>query len=303
MSKFELTSYQVEELRKLFSEIPSNIFYDFIDCLKIYLESGDFDNNLKGDNANRQVHVKKQASLLKDIANQAQKLKTLINGLDKSYTDSIQCEVGDKSFNKIMVHGEVGEMIEGIKIFHKFITCKDQQIKNMFSQYLKEMTSSDLEFKFDDLIEEFEESLFDDLASVSTTDSLGVWIDESIAFSFMLGDDFGNGYLDSFLHAATTNWADFVKLPIKYSESSLFIKYLAILLETSSTEKLSKIAIRSKWLKNNRPLIDFRIGKKFGTVLSESEIAEQSKIADVLYKDQNLLDEKVKIEIDKIKGN
>jgi len=50
----------------------------------------------------------------------------------------------------------------------------------------------------------------------------------NIAFSFMLWDDFGGRYLESFLNAATTNWPSFVKLPIKYSESSLYIKYLAI---------------------------------------------------------------------------
>jgi len=303
MSKFELTSYQVVELRKLFSEMPINIFNYFIDCLKIYLESGNFDNNLKGDNANREVHVKKQTSLLKDIAKQAQKLKTLINGLDKSYSNSIECEVGDNNFNKIMDKGNISKVIEEIKEVHLTIPEKEQHITNIFSQFPHVVRDENPENKFDVLLNYCETAFFDDLASLRTIDNLDVWIDESIAFSFMLEDNLGSGYLEEFINAATINWADYVKLPIKYSESSLFIKYLAILLETSSTEKLSKIAIRSKWLENNRPLIDFRIGRKFGTVLSDSEIAEQSKIADVLYKDQNLLDEKVKIEIDKIKGN
>jgi hypothetical protein len=302
VEKFKLTSFQTAELQNLFSEIPKQEFNKFMDCLKVYLESGHLDNNIKGDSANRQVHIKKQAALLRDIALQSQKLKILISGLDKEYIESIDCEVGSEYFSKIRDKEEVVEVVEVIKKIHQITPQNEQHITNHFSRYLKEVKNENPGNKFEALLDYCEDTLFEACLGIRTTDNLDVWINESIHFAFRFEDDFGSGYLERFIHGATISWADYIKLPIKYSESSLFIKYLAILLETTSTEKLSKIASRSKWLQKHRALIDFRIARKHGT-LSESDILEQSKIADVLYKDQNAWDEKIKIEIDKIKGN
>ena len=303
MSKFELTSHQIKDLKLLFGDMPENIFFNFIDCLKLYLESGDFDNNLKEDNANRQILALKQANLLKDIANQAQKLKTMINKLDNSRISTIDCEVGEVNFNKIKDNKELAEALEAIKNTQQAIPKNERHITNYYCRYSTQERIESPEDRFETLLDNYENALFEAFSDLRITDNLDVWIDESIGFSFMLSNTFGSGYLETFLHSATVNWADFVKLPIKYSESSLFIKYLAILLETPSTEKLSKIASRSKWLRKNRASIDFRISIKHGTILSESEVAVQSKASENRKKDQSYIDEKVKAEINKIKGN
>ncbi len=302
MAKFEFTSYQIESLKNLFSDMSNEVFEEFIYYLKMYLENGSYKESIKGDDANRKVNIKKQASILREIAKNAQKLKTLMDSLDTPYLESIECEIRMEQFQKVRHHGDISELIDVLKDVHQTIPEKERHISNLYAQYFKEVRKKHYEDNFDALLDVLDETVFEAFVSLKTSDNLDLWIDESIGIAFVLEKELGNGYLESFISAATLNWADYVKLPITYSESSLFIKYLAILLDTTSTEKLSKIAIRSKWLIKYRPAMDFRISNKRGHILSEDEIKHLSKLTKRIYDDDTRWQKLITNEIAQIKN-
>jgi hypothetical protein len=96
----------------------------------------------------------------------------------------------------------------------------------------------------------------DECANVDTKATLDILISRSQEYAEILDENFTSGYLDSFIMMACVAWSQYIGEEIKFSESSLFVKYVAILLNTSSTEKVSKFLARSNWLNKNKAIVE-----------------------------------------------
>jgi len=235
--KVHLADYQINELLNLFSHIENKSIFRVIETVNGYFESFSFPSNMFGDTPSRENISKKQSQLLKEVAFEAKKLKSLIEQVQKGYLDSIENEITEYSVNQIVEKSPYYEEI----------------YKNVL------LNNNDEIIKYNIDINESANfcSLYsDECANVDTKKILDIWINRSQEHSEILDENFTSGYLDSFIMMACVTWSEHIGEEIKFSESSLFVKYVAILLNTSSTEKVSKFLARSKWLSKNKAVID-----------------------------------------------
>ncbi len=303
MERFQLNSYQTDKLKDLFRGTSFQHIEYFVDRINFRFEVSSIDNSIKGDNPCRENKEKKKATLLRDIAKQAQKLKVLLEQLNDTDQIGIDEKLTDTIFDNVMLNGETAEILKIFEEAYKKVPNKNNYVTNTLAEYLNIFMPEQFEDIFESILSCCEEAIYTDIQKISTAQTLDFLIDETIFFACSTENITGRGYLEEFLIIASFYWAEHIKLPIKYSESSLFIKYLAILLDTSSTEKVSKLASRSQWLKRYRPVLDFSIkNRKSGEAPSEDLLKEEEVLSNAIFKEEDEYFIKAEEEIARIKG-
>jgi len=233
----QLEDHQISELFNLFPHIENKSIFRVIQIVNGYFESFSLPSNMFGDSPSRENRSKKQSKLLKEITFEAKKLKSLIGQVQKGFLDSIENEITEYSVKQIVVKSPYYE-----EIYKNVLLNNNDEI-------IKYNINIDENYSFCGLYS-------DECENVDTKEILDILISRSQEYAEILDENFTSGYLDSFIMMACDAWSQYIGEEIKSSESSLFVKYVAILLNTSSTEKVSKFLSRSKWLRTNKAVID-----------------------------------------------
>jgi hypothetical protein len=235
MAKLELTPHQIKELRTLLHFIPFDDFSSLICMLKATFEINDFTDEIQGNSPSRKIKAVAEAKLLRSISIQAQKLSNLIGDLQESNKSSIEYNLRNYLLEQIIEKSPYYEVIT-----KEVLITSDRE----------ELESYERNGFEPDIIGLYVNE------KICSRSFLDIWTKEAMSCAMVLEDEFSAGYLDDFIMSVSVRWADNVCLPITYSESSLFVKYLSILLDTDSTEKVSKIAYRSKWLNKHKSSLE-----------------------------------------------